>query len=115
MSGEWQEVGGAVNLKKHVNEAFIGEYVSSEERDGQFGKDYIHHLIGEDGAPFSVYGMGTLDRAITQVRPGSTVRITFLGKFKTKDGKKDYNAVRVEVKKSGNATESAWDPDEVPA
>jgi len=108
-TSEWTEVGGVVNLKKHQGESFVGEYVESEEREGQFGKDYIHHFIGEDGAPLAIYGMSTLDRAIKKVRPGSMCRITFIGKLKTKDGKKDYNAVRLEVKKNDVAPDFSED------
>ena len=111
---------GIVNLKQHKDEAFVGHYVASEERDGKFGKDWIHSFTGEDGAPFSVYGMTALDRSMKQVRPGSFCRITFLGLTPSKkDPTKTYNAVRVEVDpdKSENApTPTTWDPDnEIPA
>jgi len=70
---------------------------------GSSARTTSNHFIGEDGAPLSVYGMSTLDRSIKQVRAGSVCRITFLGKQKTRDGKRDFNAVRVEVKRTGEA------------
>ena len=114
------EVGGVVNLKQHKDTPFVGHYVSSEVRPGKFGDDAVHHFTGEDGAPFSVYGMTALDRSMKQVRPGSFCRITFLGLTPSKkDPTKTYNAVRVEVdpEKSENATPAAtWDPDDqIPA
>ena len=106
---EWTEVGGVINLKEHINESFIGEYVGSDEREGEFGPDFTHRFVGEDGVPFAMYGLSTLNRSIKTVPIGSRCRVTFLGKFKTKDGKKDYNAVRVEVRKQTAAT--AFSPD----
>ena len=114
------EVGGIINLKQHKDESFLGHYVESEEKPGKFGPEKIHHFIGEDGAPFSVYGMTALDRSIKQVRPGWFLRITFLGLVPSKkDPTKTYNSVRVEVdpeKSEKSESVPTWDPDaEIPA
>ena len=115
---EWQDVtGAAINLKKDPG-PHTGVYVSSEARPSKFGEgqvDYTHHFIGEDGSPWSCYGMSSLNRVISRVPSGTKVRVTFLGKQKTKDGKREFNNVRVQVPKGVSlAEETTFDPDEAP-
>ena len=112
---EWQDVtGGAINLKKNPG-PHTGTYIGSEKKSGgQFGDEYIHSFFGDEGAPFSIYGMTTLDRALVgRIPSGTRCRITFLGKEKTKDGKRDFNNVRLQVAKGAAIAESSqFDPDD---
>lgn len=98
MSEQWTEVTGApLNLKKLEGQPQTGVYVGTEERAGKFGKDFIHSFIGEDGVPWSCYGMTSLDRVLSRIPSGTKVRLTFRGKKPTKDGKRTFNDVSVQV------------------
>jgi hypothetical protein len=121
---EWQDVtGSAINLKKDPG-PHIGMYVGSEARPSKFGEgatDYTHNFIGEDGAPWSCYGMTSLDRVMKRIPSGTKVRITFNGKKKTKDGKREFNDVSVQIPKGVQLQDEdptrdapTFDPDTVP-
>lgn len=109
---KWQDVtGAAINLKKDPG-PHTGVYVGSEQRPSKFGEgqvDFTHNFIGEDGSPWSCYGMSSLNRVIGRVPTGTKVRITFLGKQKTKDGKREFNNVRVQVPKGVALAEDPQD------
>ena len=117
---QWTDVTGApLNLKKLENQPQTGVYVGTEERAGKFGKDFIHSFIGEDGVPWSCYGMTSLDRVLSRIPSGTKVRLTFKGKKATKDGKRTFNDVAVQVPKGvalkdEEPTERPFDPDETP-
>ena len=119
---QWTEVTGApINLKKLEGQPQTGVYIGTEERAGKFGRDFIHSFIGEDSIPWSCYGMTSLDRVISRIPSGTKVRITFKGLKPTKDGKRTFNDVSVQVPQGVKLADEdhdgsppPLDPDDVP-
>lgn len=91
---------GAVDIKKHPGEPYIGTFIGSNERDGKFGKEIIWNFLDESGIPLSIYGFTMLNKRMGMVSAGAKVRITYTGlqKMDTKYGKnKDVHTCKVEI------------------
>lgn len=93
----YREITSGIDIRKQEGQPFEGIYQGSTSTDGQYGESTTHHFVGLDGVPFSLYSFTSLTFAMARVPKGSKCRITFTGKRKTKDGKKDINTCRVEV------------------
>ena len=96
----WKEVSRtALDIKKHKNESYEGEYLSKETIKTKIGDQTIYKFRDDNGNPFSVYGFTNLNRAMESIAEGTLCRITYLGteNVDTKFGKKDVHQVRVEI------------------
>ncbi len=109
----WKEVGNiGVDIKKHKNTTYEGEYKGKREINTKIGKQYIYEFIEEDGAKIGIYGFTNLNRAMEGVGEGQRCRITYLGteNVDTKYGKKDVHQVRVEVETDDEPVEPLKEP-----
>ena len=96
----WKEVSRtAIDLKKHLNESYEGEYLGQEKITTKIGEQTIYKFRDENGNPFSVYGFTNLNRAMESISEGTLCRIIYLGmeNVQTKFGLKDVHQVRVEI------------------
>ena|SRR4030067_1101847 len=96
----WKEISRtAIDIKKHFNESYVGEYLGQEKITTKIGEQIIYRFRDENGNPFSVYGFTNLNRAMESISEGTLCRITYLGmeNVQTKFGMKDVHQVRVEI------------------
>lgn len=109
----WKEVTNTgIDIKKHKDIAYIGEYKGKREITTKIGPQKVYEFVDEDGAKFSIYGFTNLNRAMEAVSEGSMCKITYLGteNVKTKFGMKDVHQVRVEVETEEETTEEPKEP-----
>lgn len=98
----WESVSNvmtkALDIKKEkVGYMVEGTYLSSKEITTKLGNQIVWKFDGEDGE-FEVYGFSNLNRAMSSMKIGTLLRITYEGtqKGQTKYGMKDIHQVRVE-------------------
>ena len=96
----WKEVSRtAIDIKKHPDQEYIGEYKGFEKIQTKIGEQTIYKFIDDDGNRFNIYGFTNLNRAMDLIAEGTLCRITYLGteNVQTKFGMKDVHQVRVEI------------------
>lgn len=113
MAKIWKEVTNTgLDIKKHKDVTYEGEYKGKREISTKIGKQFIYEFVDEDGAKFGIYGFTNLNRAMEGVAEGQMCRITYLGteNVETKFGMKDVHQVRVEVETEDEPVEPLKEP-----
>lgn len=91
----------AIDIKKDVNTARVGTYVSHSSIKTPLGDQVVWNFLDEDDLPFGIYGFTNLNRAMQSIKEGSLCRITYKGtnfvKTKFKPAGQDVHQVLVEV------------------
>lgn len=73
-------------MPSSVGDFIIGEYLKTENGNGQ-GNNYIfHHLKDQDGQKFSILGCTTLNKKMESKKPGMILKITYCGTATSKNG-----------------------------
>lgn len=73
----WKEVSRtAIDIKKHPDQEYIGEYKGFEKIQTKIGEQTIYKFIDDDGNRFNIYGFTNLNRAMDLIAEGTLCRIT---------------------------------------
>ena len=111
MAEEWIETGGgATDIKKEEGKDFVGTYQGSHAVKGNYGDTQVYDFVGDDGAPFSIWGFSALDYLMQNQPVGSYLKIQYTGMkkgVKTKFGVKDIHTAKVFRKPGGGFVEQA--------
>lgn len=78
------------------NASLSGNFLSIEESN-QFSGSYLVKVTKEDNSVYAVFVSGLVKDLLetNNIQKGHKIKIVFLGKKKTQDGKKEYNAYEV--------------------
>lgn len=90
MKDEWVAVGGtsregSTTHDFNTNPELIGEFVAKREGIGKFNQ-VAYDFTDTNGKPVTAWGSAMLNRQMTSIEPGMTVKIVFLGKKRSPNG-----------------------------
>lgn len=86
-------------LQNFEGRPIIGYYLGRVDSTGEYGVNPRHEFFSEEkNEKFSFWGVTDFDRKLKNVRPGTLVKFTYLGKEmrKVKNGMKEMHSVKVE-------------------
>lgn len=91
----YEEINPGIWTPKNYGESLEGIFIRAENDVGP-QKSMLYHLEKE-GKPISVWGSVILDQRMVWIRPGSQVKITYLGLGEKTAGKNAPKKFKVEV------------------
>ena len=98
---DWQEVGGDSGEMWNKEGSIEGTLVSRQSNVGP-NNSMKYNVETKDGV-VGVWGSTVLDTKMEQIKDGSVIRITYLGKADSKNGRGQYHDYKVEVKPNEGA------------
>jgi len=102
----WEEVSTSktIDIKKEKGKTYEGFYLGSHTIQTSMGEQFIYNFENEDET-FGIYGFTNLNNAMSRVKKGLNVRVTYTGltpeKIKTKFGMKHVHQCKVEINTDG--------------